>query len=254
MTIATGGAVNVGGAATVNNINFSGGTLQGPGLLSATNAFTWTGGTVAGLLTIPANAALNINGNVNVSGATLVNLGTVFWTGGSLSGNAGTVITNSGLWLAEAANQINLNGGSFVNNSIFRTLNNGGGTALNNLSFVNNGTVDAQAGPVSFNSGGTLAGTYNTAPGAYIYFNGGAFTLGALPAITGSGTSEFNGGTLTMLNDIAPGLPLVNGTVVLGPAFQGGSITNLTIAGSTLSGTNAVTGTLTGRAARSAAN
>ncbi|MGA2558007.1 MAG: Ig-like domain-containing protein, partial [Verrucomicrobiota bacterium] len=243
VTIANGGTVNVGGSATVNNINFNSGTLQGPGLLSATNAFNWTGGTVAGLLTIPANAALNIGGNVNLSGATLVNLGTVFWTGGSLSGNAATVITNSGLWLAEAANQIYLNGGSFINNSIFRTLNNGGATFFNSLSFVNNGTVDAQAGPVFFQSGGTLAGTYNTAPGAYIYFNSGAFTLGALPVFTGAGASEFTGGTLTMLNDIAPALPLVNGTVVLGPAFQGGSITNLTISGSTLSGTNTVTGT-----------
>ena len=54
----------------------------------------------------------------------------------------------------------------------------------------------------------------------------------------------FSGGTLTLQQTVAPQLQLTGGAVTLGPAFQGGSITNLTLAGSLLSGTNTVTGTL----------
>jgi hypothetical protein len=71
--------------------------------------------------------------------------------------------------------------------------------------------------------------------------------MDAPPAITGPGLCEFSGGTLTLNQTIAPNLLLVGGNVVLGPAFQNnGTITDLTLNGSTLVGTNAVTGTLTG--------
>src|SRR2546423_7789396 len=53
------------------------------------------------------------------------------------------------------------------------------------------------------------------------------------------------GGNITLLNDVPGNLQLAGGTVLLGPAFQnGGAITNLTLQGSSLSGTNQVTGTL----------
>ena len=53
---------------------------------------------------------------------------------------------------------------------------------------------------------------------------------------------QFTGGTLTLLNDAIPNLQMLGGTLVLGPAFQGGSITNLTLTGMTLTGTNTVAG------------
>jgi len=43
---------------------------------------------------------------------------------------------------------------------------------------------------------------------------------------------------------VTPNLQLTGGTVVLDPSFQGGTITNLTLNGSTLSGTNTVSGSL----------
>src|SRR5258705_1270170 len=42
---------------------------------------------------------------------------------------------------------------------------------------------------------------------------------------------------------------LVSGTVILDPAFQGGTITNLTLPGVTLSGNYTVSGTFTGNGA-----
>ena len=135
--------------------------------------------------------------------------------------------------------------GLFVNNGVVRKITTTGTTYFNSENFSNNGVVDAQSGTIAFHSGGTLSGTYNTAAGATIRFGGGAFILDSLPSFTGTGADLFAGGTLTMLHNVAPQLQLTGGSVTLGPTFQNaGSITNLTLSGATLLGTNTVSGTL----------
>ena len=63
--------------------------------------------------------------------------------------------------------------------------------------------------------------------------------------MAGNGATRLTGGTIS-LHDYIPGLQLVGGSVQLLPDFQGGAgITNLVLDGTTLSGTNTVTGTLT---------
>ena len=104
------------------------------------------------------------------------------------------------------------------------------------------GTVEADAGTISFQGGGTIGGAFNAAGGAIIDFANGSFTS-AVAALTGPGTVEFTGTSLTLSNNVIPGLQMLGGTVIVGPNFQGGSITNLTLAGSTLSGNFTVTGT-----------
>ena len=103
--------------------------MGGTGTLTVTNTFLWTGGAVTNTLAISSNATLLIHGSsgVSLAGATLVNLGTVQWTGGFITGNPGTLITNSsgGLWLAQTDNTLQL----------------GNTAALTNGLFVNNGTV-----------------------------------------------------------------------------------------------------------------
>ena len=244
VTLANGGTINLDNNASINNFTLSSGTIGGTGTLKVTNSTVWSGGSVTCPLTIATNAALAINGNVNMSGSILVNNGTVTWSSGYIQGSSSSAITNNGLWLAESGNQIASGLGTFVNNGIFRQPA-GGTISLNCQSFVNNGTVDAEVGTVQFNDGGTLMGTYNAAPGTLIAFNGGTFTLGVLPNLTGAGTIEFTGGTLNIANNPAPALQMVGGTVVLGPVFQkAGAITNLTLAGSTLQGTNTIAGVM----------
>ena len=137
-----------------------------------------------------------------------------------------------------------LTNGLFVNNGVVRKTATTGATYFSSENFTNHGTVEAQSGTIRLNSGGTLSGLYNTFAGASIQFTLGAFTLDALPGITGQGVSQFTGGTSTILHDVAPNLLLVGGFVTLGPSFQNaGNITNLTLSGSTLTGTNTVTGT-----------
>ena len=65
------------------------------------------------------------------------------------------------------------------------------------------------------------------------------------PVFSGAGTVQFETGTLLLENDQIPTLPLTGGTVMIGPSFQRlGAITNLTLAGATLAGSNYVSGTL----------
>jgi hypothetical protein len=123
----------------------------------------------------------------------------------------------------------------------------GADTANVSVSFTNTatGTVSNLAGTLSFNGGGVLAGDYDVATNAIIYFSAGNFTMGVPPVITGAGLCEFAGSMLTMTENVPPNLLLSGGDLVLGPAFQNlGAISNLTLNGSILTGTNTVTGTL----------
>ena len=243
-TLAIGSTISLSSGVSINNLTVSSGTISGAGKLTVTNSGTWTAGAIACPLTIFTNGTLAIGGSVNLQGAVLVNNGTVTWSAGLIQGSGASAITNNGLWLAESGNQINSGLNAFVNNGIFRVITPGTVTA-NCPSFVNNGTVDVETGTLYIDSGGTLSGTYNAAAGADLYFGGGSFSLGVLPAFTGAGAFEFVGGTLNIAATVAPALQLVGGTVVLGAGFQNvGAITNLTLAGSTLQGIYTVKGTM----------
>jgi len=131
----------------------------------------------------------------------------------------------------------------FNNAGVFRK-SLGSGSSVIGVSFTNNGTVTNLVGTLSFNEGGTLSGSYDTALGATINFASGNFTMGVPPVITGLGVCEFTGTALSLLQDVPANLLLASGSLALGPGFQnGGAISNLTLSGATLIGTNTVTGT-----------
>jgi hypothetical protein len=242
--IAGGAAVALSQNTSVNNVNFSAGTLQGAGVLTVTNVFNWSGGTLGGSIAIPAGGTLNINGSntLNFPGASLVNMGTVLWSAGALSGD-GSAITNNGLWLVQSDTSIN--SGTFINNGIIRKTIASNTSQFYYQTFVNNGTIDAESGTISLQSGGALSGTYNAGLGAFVTLASGAFTMSNVPAFTGSGSNEFTGGSLTLLADASPALQLIGGNLILGPAFQNnGAISNLAVSGSSLNGTNTVSGRL----------
>ena len=222
----------------ISNLTNSGSTLSGN--YTVTGTLTWLAGGIGGSITVAANATLNVaSSGMNLNGGILTNNGTVNWTGGSINGSG--LIINAGLFLASANGAFS--SVTFTNNGTFRNL--GGTTYCYGSPFVNNGLVDVEGGALSFNSGGTLGGTYNVAGYCTLLFASGNFTASAPPVVSGLGTSQFTGGTLTLLADQISGLALIGGNVALGPAFQNaGAITNLTISGSYLLGSNVVTGTL----------
>ena len=93
-----------------------------------------------------------------------------------------------------------------------------------------------------------MAGIYNAAAGTTVLFSGGSSTtpLQEDPGLVlnGPGQYQFNGGFLLLAAAWNPGLQLTGGTLMLGPGFQGGSITNLALDGITFTNTLPVTGTL----------
>ncbi len=106
--------------------------------------------------------------------------------------------------------------------------------------------IDAESGIIALSGGGRLGGTYQTAAGAAIEFQGGAFDLGVLPEITGDGLVQLVGGNLTIESEIDPRISLDGGNIILGANFQDhGVITNLTLNGAYLPGNNTVSGALT---------
>ncbi len=253
----TAGTVSLGPdfqGGTITNLTIAGATLAGTNTLTGT--LNWSNGTIAGAsLTIQSNGVLNINGTTtSYLQSPLTNAGTVIWTN---TGNLG-VLNGSGLYFGLIEN---LPGGRWdIQNdqSLFNEVGGpayfynagtllksaGAGTTTISIPLFNSGSVTGLQGTLNFNGGGPLEGTFTTAAGAAITFSGGTFSNSAPVSLNGPGPIQLTGGSLWLLADQIPNLALTAGTVSLGPEFQDGAITNLTIAGATLAGTNTVTGTL----------
>ena len=264
-----------GGAIT--NLTMTGGTLNGnntvsgafnwsaslPGSLTLRNGAvaTWTGGSVAGSLNVSTGAVLNVAGSaVKQIWNAMTNAGTVTWSGtggldvdnSSANSQFGTVVNLPGaLWDIQNSQSLINSGGStgafFQNGGTFRKSADSGTTGIS-IPFTNNGVVTVLIGTVSFKSGGFLGGSFAASAGATITFATGNFVYASPPVMTGPGTIQMTGGTLTLAASTIPNLQLAGGTITLGQNFQGGFITNLTVAGGTLNGNLTVSGTFTSSA------
>jgi hypothetical protein len=238
---------------TITNLTINGATLTGTNTVSGT--LNWNNGTVLGPLTVASSGRLNLNGTTTLLlEAPLTNAGTVIWTNScdidvlnNNGGGYGGLIENQagGLWDIQSDHQMYNNAGTtayFRNAGTLRKSAQAGSSYIV-IPLYNSGSVTGLQGTLDFGGGGTLAGNFTAGLGATLNFYGGYFTNSVPVGIYGPGTVEFSGSSyLTLLSDAIPNLALAGGTVYLGPAFQAGTITNLTIAGATLAGTNTVTG------------
>src|SRR5208283_2147063 len=119
-TVVPGPVFQSGGAIT--NLSLAGSTLSGTNTLTGT--LNWAAGGINGQLTVGSTGVLNMSGgdNKTMYSLTLINSGHVIWTGGYVYGDANSVVTNNGVWLAETDTYINFGQGSatFVNNGLFQ--------------------------------------------------------------------------------------------------------------------------------------
>ena len=251
----TDGTVNLGAGfqgGTITNFTLAGATLSGTNTVSG--ILNWTAGVVAGPLTVASNGVLNVGGNSTVYlYSPLTNAGTVNWTGtvGIYVYNNGTsysgLIQNlaGGVWNIQSDQSINPGySNPYFSNAGIVTKSVTAGTTTFAIPFYNTGTVTNLSGTLTFSGGGTIGGTFYGAAGKTIAFSSGNFSGVADAVVAGPGTIQLNGGNLTLPNNIVPNLQMTGGTVILGTGFQGGTITNLTLAGSVLGGSNnTVTGT-----------
>ncbi len=235
-------------AGAITNLTLVGSTLSGTYTLDG--QMNWSAGSLNGQLTIAPTGVWTLSSGNNkfLNSSTVINNGQVIWTGGYIYGDSATLITNNGPWLVQCDQTMTFGNGSsaFVNNNTFLKTAGTGTTSLNNLLFVNNGMVEASSGAISFGAGGVMAGTYNAAAGASIYFANGTFTLAAEPTFAGGGTFAFTGGQMSVETNLPSALLIDGGNLTLSPSFQsGGKIINLTNDGATLSGNYTVTGAMT---------
>ena len=258
-TVATGGT-------------FGGSNVVGVGVVTVANGGVVTFDGFGGNgFKVAAGAQLNVAGTWNVSGPT-TNAGTINLTTAAL-----LVLRSPGGLVNQAGGLINFggNGGTissysgpeyFINQGKV-SQNSGPGTTNLILfsSFFDNsqGTVTNSSGDLLLSFPGNLVGKYGAAPGAAIKFVGGTsaspltpgtpLTLvgdcqvsGRVVAPYGASTYFLSGGYLYLPMNVIPGLGLRGGALQLGPSFQGGAITNLTLTGIALTNTLPIAGSLTG--------
>ena len=240
--------------ATNDIINFGSGAISLTAPVTIYGQFNWSGGMLSGnSLTVASNGFLSLTGSDNKDLANvLTNAGTVTWRGsGTLrelndNGSFKGGIYNLAGGLFEIQNDSTLSQfgafGFFNNAGTLRKSSGAGATAIF-VTLTNSGTVAVLQGTLYFYFGGTIEGTFSAAEGTAINFGDRSFTYGPLPTLKGPGAIQLNGGSLTLLDDVIPNLALVGGNLSLGPNFQGGTITNLTLGGVTVNGDHTVSGT-----------
>lgn len=232
----------------ITNLAIDGATLRGTNTVVGTLAFT--AGSISEKLIIATNGQWLVSGTANklIYGATILNQGTATISSGLNAGQA--KIINSGLWQITGDYDFNDGANSpaqWTNSGVLRkTAGAAGGFSLFAANFVNlpGGQVETQAGRLlmGYGTNSQFGGTFNTT--GILELNNGVWTDAGGVAI-GTGTNRFVGGTFNFRTNTIPGLLLAGGNIFITSTntFQNfGAITNLTLDGATLSGTNIVSG------------
>ncbi|MEJ0091079.1 MAG: hypothetical protein WDM80_15220 [Limisphaerales bacterium] len=230
-------ATTMAGAST---FEVAAGTITGTNFVSGAGALKWSGGTIAAMLDLQPNIALNITGANNK----LLDLGTInssgasSWTGtGNINFGFGSTFQNSGTFTVQSDamvyNDAAYNGYGypapvFINTGTFRKNTTSGSTVFapdnGGVGFDNRGSVDLQTGKLAINSPYTLSGSPllklvlgGLTPGTQFSQEnfGGSVTLGGNLSVTlSNGFTPTNGQSFAIITYgsetgqfVAPQLP-----------------------------------------------
>ena len=252
VTVANGGVLDINGA-------FEAVTVANGGLMTATGS--------AGALTVAHGGVLDITNGLSLV-APLINSGIINLTNAGIglvnndySGGAGGLINQSGgLINLEGSGSITAAAGvgyfGYVTNHGVIIQISGTNRISVPASFDNSlGTITNLSGILSLGLFQTnLSGAYFAAAGATIQFVGAdipndnaapQLTLGTPLVLAGGGQYQLTSGYLYLPSNVPANLELLGDTVELGPNFQGGAITNLSLYGMGLINALPITGTFT---------
>ena len=219
------------GAFTSSNLTLAAATQTGNAAV-LNGQVQFSAGALAGGWTVAPGATLNVlgAGTKTVDGASINNSGTVAWqaSSGNVAFLSGASLVNNAVLDAQGDAGLTYGGGiasTFTNNGTLRKSAGAGNTQIGNsssISTVNNGTVDAQTGTISFGGANTFNnGTVFTGAGSVVMntastFNG-AFTSSNLTLAAGTqtgsaavlnGQAQFTAGALAGGWAVAPGATL----------------------------------------------
>src|SRR4051812_15066781 len=256
-TLTVSSTLTVNGASSVDAnsvLNFSSGILNGTGDITVAGTLNWSGGNMSGTgaTIIASGGTLNINNTVHDLQRTLQNNGTATWSAGPLQMNGG-VFNNNGSFTAGTAGTLQFYGTGGAANAFNNTgtfVKQGAG-AINftvsstGVSFNNTGSVDVQAGTLSFSAGGSNSGSIALTAGTTLGLSG-AYTHDGTSKITGAGAVNVTGGTQSFADgaEVNPALSISSGTV----SFAGNvTLSDLTLNSGALTGSGdvSVNGALT---------
>jgi hypothetical protein len=225
--------------------------------VNTNGALVVSNATYSGHIVLHTNGVMRLEGPATKTFTSMWFLnygGTVLWRGGTVLFNGSIAwMENDGLcqmesddvWQASASSML------WTNNGTLRKITGTGQSQLYGFDFVNNpsGSVDLQSGSLFVTGGQTnvLAGTFSANAGGMLTLSAAGTFFDAGGVFTGAGTNRFVGTTVILRTNNLPGLKFESGHVALGTNFQqAGAITNLTLDGAILDGTNRVgNGTLT---------
>ncbi|MEA2163027.1 MAG: large repetitive protein [Thermoanaerobaculia bacterium] len=288
--IVSGGILDLSSASALatTSLVLSGGQLMGSSTLTVNGSTTYSAGTLTGpgTLVIPATRTMSITGGgfKILDSRTINNSGTITFLATANTYAQGTAVINNlsgGIYDIQSDFPFAYNGGSpQFNNSGTINRNTTTGTSLFGLALANSGTVNVQAGLLSFDRGGSASGgTFSVASGSTLRFGGSlSFALDSSSSISGAGTVETAGAAVTHSGtyNIGGGTTASNGSLALtgpvsslGPVIVSGgtldlssasalSTTSLALSGGQLMGSSTLTvngptsysgGTLTGSGA-----
>lgn len=264
-----GATVNFNAAQELTSLTFSSGTLQGSGNVTIAGTLNWSAGTMtgAGRTILPASATANFTGNTSKGlNRILDNSGTIHYSGNFLHFGFGAsvpgVINNlaGGVFNANGeadVQQSSVAAHQFNNSGTFNKAGANTETHFNGVAFHNVGTVNLNAGTLTFPSGGANHTSIDVPAGRALNL-GGNFSHPAGSTIGGPGTVtflhgthhfvgeflpsgfvNFNGGTITITNTMPPVVASLAGATVTFNAPQ--ALTSLTFSSGTLQGSGDVT-------------
>ncbi len=246
-----------GALATNTILDLSGtGTITGAGTVTDAGTVNWTGGSL-GAATAGGGIKVLSGGTLSISPASTVQLqnytlevdGTGTWTGTAFINSGSGAILRVG-----AGAVLNVSGDPTYSNNLGGAL-----SVLDNLGTINRttsansfivnvpvsgtGAWNVQSGSINLQYGGTVSGPVAVTSGATLnlFTGAGALTFDGTSAITGAGSVNFGGGTVTLAgtyNVTGPTL-VTAGTANFNTAA--GSATNLAVSGGILSGTGVLT-------------
>jgi PEP-CTERM motif len=202
------------GGFTSSNVDFEGGTYTG-NAAALTGTADWMFGTFTGSWTINSGSTLTaLSSSKILSGADFTNNGTVNWQDGDIFIGSASQLVNNGTITATSDNNISNLGGAtstFTNNGTFRKSGDAGTTIVGTIAFINDGTIDSQAGSIAFGGGN-------------VTFNAGSIFTGS--GQVDIGTSTFNGGFTSSNVDFEGGTFTGNAAALTGTAdWLGGTFT-----------------------------
>jgi hypothetical protein len=207
----TAGTATLDANGSADAFTMTGGTLAGSGTLTLNNGGTWSGGTMSGSGTTinPAAKSFSIPAAVTFNGRTLQNDGTLN-VSGNLAGS-GTIANNGAL-----------NGSANI--TIGPTVNNNGQVVTSTL--------------LSLAGNGSHSGTFTASgAGSVIDFSGGTQTISG--ALAGTGKFRFSGAAVTVSGAWSGmAIDVTGGSVALN---TNGTLPALTLSGGTLAGSGGLT-------------